>query len=439
MAVNLAKGRERTQVDVARRKIVKLIAAGGVGLITSPWVFQGARSAGRPVKIGMISPQTGAIASFAEADRFVLAGANKALEQGLTIAGENHPVQIIYKDSQSNPNRASELAAQLINNEHVDLMLASASSETCNPVSDQCELKGVPCITTTEVWQSWFFPRKGDPKTGFEWTYHFNWGFDMAAGLFVEMWQSLPTNKTIGTLFTNDPDGMAANDAQHGLPAFFSAKGFNVHNVGLYPPLADDFTAQISELKKADCDIVCGIFNPPQFAIFWTQCAQQNYRPKIVTPLKALLFPTAVEALGDRGVGMSTEVWWSHHHPFKSGLTGETAEQFCNAYEAATGKQWTQPIGFQHANLEVAVDVLKRAQKLEPKAIRDAIAQTDYNSLVGHVTWKGGPTNPVPNVCTTPLVGGQWKKGKKFKYDLDIVFNKTAPEIALDSAFEPVS
>jgi branched-chain amino acid transport system substrate-binding protein len=439
MAMNRARGRDRGQVDTGRRKVVKLIAAGGAGLITSPWVFQAARAGGRPVKIGMISPQTGAIASFAEADRFVLAGANKALEHGLTIAGENHPVQIIYKDSQSNPNRASELAAQLINNEHVDLMLAAASSETCNPVSDQCELKGVPCITTTEVWQSWFFLRKGDPKVGFEWTYHFNWGFDQAAGLFVEMWQSLPTNKTIGTLFTNDPDGMAANDAQHGLPAFFSSKGFNVHNVGLYPPLSDDFTAQIAELKKANCDIVCGIFNPPQFAIFWTQCAQQNYRPKIVTPLKALLFPTAVEALGDRGVGMSTEVWWSHHHPFKSGLTGETAEQFCDAYEAATGKQWTQPIGFQHANIEVAVDVLKRAQKLEPKAIRDAIAQTDYNSLVGRVTWKGGPTNPVPNVCTTPLVGGQWKKGKKFKYDLDIVFNKTAPEIALDSAFEPVS
>jgi branched-chain amino acid transport system substrate-binding protein len=439
MAMNRARGRDRGQVDTGRRKVVKLIAAGSAGLITSPWVFQAARAGGRPVKIGMISPQTGAIASFAEADRFVLAGANKALEQGLTIAGENHPVQIIYKDSQSNPNRASELAAQLINNEHVDLMLAAASSETCNPVSDQCELKGVPCITTTEVWQSCFFLRKGDPKVGFEWTYHFNWGFDQAAGLFVEMWQSLPTNKIIGTLFTNDPDGMAANDAQHGLPAFFSSKGFNVHNVGLYPPLADDFTAQIAELKKANCDIVCGIFNPPQFAIFWTQCAQQNYRPKIVTPLKALLFPTAVEALGDRGVGMSTEVWWSHHHPFKSGLTGETAEQFCDAYEAATGKQWTQPIGFQHANIEVAVDVLKRAQKLEPKAIRDAIAQTDYNSLVGRVTWKGGPTNPVPNVCTTPLVGGQWKKGKKFKYDLDIVFNRTAPEIALDSAFEPVS
>ena len=240
-------------------------------------------------------------------------------------------------------------------------------------------------------------------------------------------------------MFTNDPDGVAANDDAHGLPATFRNKGFNVLKLGLYPPLSDDFSAQIADLQKGDCEIVCGIFNPPQFATFWTQCAQQNYRPKIVTPPKALLFPTAVEALGDRGIGMSTEVWWSQHHPFKSGLTGETAQQFCDGYTAATGKQWTQPIGFKHANLEVAIDVLKRAKKLDAGAIRDAIKDTNYQSLVGPVTWKaGGATNPVPNVCTTPLVGGQWKKGKKFKYDLNVVYNKSAPNIPLDSQFEAI-
>ncbi len=171
---------------------------------------------------------------------------------------------------------------------------------------------------------------------------------------------------------------------------------------------------------------------------FWTQCAQQGYRPKIMTPPKAILFPSAVEALGARGAGLSTEVWWSAHHPFRSGLTGQTAQQFCDAYSAATGKEWTQPIGFKHANLEVAVDALKRAKKLEPASIRDVIADTDYQSLVGPLTWKGGPTNPVKNVCTTPLVGGQWKPGTRFSYDLHIVYNKTAPNIPLDSPFEVI-
>ena len=142
-------------------------------------------------------------------------------------------------------------------------------------------------MTSDDPWQAWFFPRKGDPKKGFEWTYHFFWGFDMLGNVFADMWLSMPTNKIVGTMWTNDPDGNGANDEKRGLPTLFRSKGFDVHNLGLYPPLSDDFSAQISELKKVNAEIVCGIFNPPQFATFWTQCAQQNFKPKIVTPPKA--------------------------------------------------------------------------------------------------------------------------------------------------------
>jgi branched-chain amino acid transport system substrate-binding protein len=433
-----APAKQSGKVDRARRKLVKLIAAGGATAIASPWMFQSSRAAAKTIKIGMISPATGPIAAFGEADQWVLAEANKTLAKGISVAGEQHPVEILYRDSQSNPNRASEVTAQLINRDKVDIVIGSSTGDTVVPVADQCELAGVPCITADDPWEDFFFGRKGNPTKGFDWTYHFFWGFGMVANLFADMWLSLPTNKKVGLMLTNDPDGIAASNEEHGMPPTFRKKGLEVVNLGLYPPLSDDFTAQIRQLKANNCDIACGIFNPPQFAIFWTQCAQQGYQPKIMTPPKALLFPTAVEALGDRGGGTSTEVWWSHHHPFKSGLTGQTAQQFCDAYEAATRKQWTQPIGFKHANIEVAIDVLKRAKKLEPASIRDAIKETSYDSLVGPITWKGGPTNPVPNVCTTPLVGGQWKKGAKFKYDLNIVYNKTAPNIPLDSPFEPI-
>jgi len=431
-------GKRPEKVDKQRRKVIKLIGAAGAGAIASPWMFQSSRAAARPIKIGMVSPQTGPIAAFGEADQWVLAEAKKTLANGITVAGEVHPVEILYRDSQSTANRASEVTAQLINRDKVDIMIGSSTGDTVVPVADQCELAGVPCITADDPWEDFFFGRKGNPAKGFEWTYHFFWGFGMVANLFADMWLSLPTNKKVGLMLTNDQDGIAASNPEHGIAAAFRKKGLEVVDLGLYPPLSDDFSSQIRQLKANNCEIMCGIFNPPQFAIFWTQCAQQGYQPKIVTPPKALLFPTAVEALGDRGSGMSTEVWWSHHHPFKSGLTGQTAQEFCDAYEKATGKQWTQPLGFKHANLEVAIDVLKRTKKLDAASIRDAIKDTNYQSLVGPLTWKGGPTNPVPNVCTTPLVGGQWKKGAKFKYDLNVVFDKTAPNIPLDSPFEPI-
>ena len=98
--------------------------------------------------------------------------------------------------------------------------------------------------------------------------------------------------------------------------------------------------------------------------------------------------------------------------PFKSGLTGETALQFCDAYTAATGKQWKQTIGFKHANLEVAIDVLKRAKKLGPAAIRDAIFDTNYQSLVGPVAWKGGPTIPCGTRVRRRWSAGNGRKAK---------------------------
>ena len=432
------KAKRSEKVDQQRRKVIKLMGAAGAGAIASPWMFQSSRAASKTIKIGMVSPQTGPIAAFGEADQWVLAEVKKTLADGITVAGEKHPVEILYRDSQSNANRASEVTAQLINRDKVDMVIGSSTGDTVVPVADQCELAGMPCITADDPWEDFFFGRKGNPAKGFEWTYHFFWGFSMVANLFADMWLSLPTNKKVGLMLTNDQDGIAASDKEHGMATTFRKKGLEIIDLGLYPPLSDDFTAQIRQLKDNNCETICGIFNPPQFAIFWTQCAQQGYRPKIATPPKALLFPTAVEALGDRGTGTSTEVWWSHHHPFKSGLTGQTAQEFCDAYEKATGKQWTQPLGFKHANLEVAIDVLKRAKKLDAASIRDAIKETNYQSLVGPLTWKGGPTNPVPNVCTTPLVGGQWKKGTKFKYDLNVVYNQTAPNIPLDSPFEPI-
>src|SRR5262249_4998012 len=169
-------------------------------------------------------------------------------------------------------------------------------------------------------------------------------------------------------------------------------------------------------------------------ATFWSQAAQQGFKPKIVTIGKALLFPSAIESLGARGDGLTSEIWWTPHHPFKSTLTGQSAADLTAAYGEATKRPWTQPIGFQHALFEVAIDVLKRAHGLEPKSILDSIVATDYHSIVGPVKWTG---QPVKNVTKTPLVAGQWqRKGEKF--DLIITTNKPAPEIPVGGTLQPL-
>ena len=76
----------------------------------------------------------------------------------------------------------------------------------------------MPCITTNAPWQPYFFGRKGDPKKGFDWTYHFFWGLEDVIAVFTTLWNSVPTNKSVGGLFPNDADGNAWGDPNLGFP-----------------------------------------------------------------------------------------------------------------------------------------------------------------------------------------------------------------------------
>ena len=426
-----------------RRMFLKYGTSAAAVAATSTLSTPAVHAQNRIVKIGFVSPQTGPLAPFGEADRFVLNDVNKVLSKGIKIGKKTYPVEILSRDSQSNPNRAAEVASQLILKDEVNIMIGSSSGDTVNPVSDQCEANEVPCVTADTPWQIVYFGRGATPQKGFKWTYHFFWGIDDMLGVFMSMWNQLGTNKNIASIMVNDADGVVGGDPKRGFRPPMEGAGFTYNQPPLFQPGTSDFTAQINTFKSAGSEILTGIATPPDFSTFWTQAAQQGLtrQLKAATIAKALLFPPAIEALGDNGNGLTTEVWWSPSHPFKSNLTGQSSKDFAAAYTASTGRQWTQPLGFKHANIEVAIDVLKRCgDPGDPEAILDAIENTNYETIVGPVSWKfGDRRNPVKNACRTPLVGGQWKaQGGKFKYDLVIVDNGQAKNIPTGGDLKPL-
>ena len=390
----------------------------------------------RTIKIGYVTPQTGPLAAFGEADEFVLSQVREAVADGLEINGEMHPIEIIVKDSQSDPNRAAEVAADLILQDEVDLILVSSTPETTNPVSDQCEANGVPCISTVAPWQPWFIGRGGVPgETEFKYTYHFFWGLEDIIGVFINMWDQAGTNKVVGGMWPNDGDGLAWSSPEVGFPPALEAAGYTVVDPGRYENLKDDFSAEISAFKEADVEIVTGVMIPPDLGTFLTQASQQGFNPKVVTVGKAALFPSVIETISD-GLGndVSSEIWWTPSHPFKSSMTGQSAQELGAAFTEATGSQWTQPIGFAHALFEVAFDALKRTEDLDnADSIAAAIKATNLDTIVGNVNWSAGP---VPNVAKTPLVGGQWQTGDNYPFDLEITSNAAQSAISTTGQFE---
>ena len=395
--------------------------------------------AGRTIKIGIVGPITGPLAGFGEADEFVLEAVREIFADGIEIDGTSYPIEIILKDSESDAGRAAQMAQELILNEEVDLLMGHATPDTVNPVSAQAEANGVPCITGDAPWQPWYFRDDlPDPATGYEWTYHFFWGLEDVIRVFLETWDTLPTNKVVGALWPNDPDGLAWGDPELGFPGALAAGGYTLVDPGRYENAKDDFSAEISLFKEQGVEIVTGVMIPPDLSTFLTQASQQGFNPTFFTVGKAALFPAVVQSLPNGlGEGLTTEVWWTENHPFKSSLSGQTAGELTAAYSEATGKQPTQPIGFVHTLFEVAKDVLSRTTDIDdPAAIRDAIKATNLDTVVGNINWSNGP---VPNVSKTPLVGGQWQKGDNYPFELKVTTNSTGVDIPINGTVEPKS
>jgi branched-chain amino acid transport system substrate-binding protein len=405
-----------------------------------------ATATGRTIKIGYVSPKTGPLASFAEADDYIIAGVTEAFGAGIVNNGTTYPIEIIQKDSQSDPNRAAEVANELILDDQVDMIVVASTPETTNPVTDACEANGVPCVSTVAPWQPWLLrdPNVAPPDTKpFEWSYHFFWGLEDIISVYQDMWSQVENNKTVGFLMPNDGDGQAWSSTEVGFPTALDPAGWTIVDPGRYENGSQDYTSQINAFKDANVEVLTGVPIPPDFTTFWTQAAQQGFKPKAASIGKALLFPAAVDALGpDLGDGLSSEVWWSPNHPFASSLTGASAKELADGYTAATGKEWTQPIGFAHALFEIAGDALSRTTSVEDKAaIRDAIKATALDTIVGHIAWDGTGLPPfaAANVAKTPLVGGQWVKGTgEFPYELVVVSNKDHPEIPAGGTMKPI-
>ena len=75
-------------------------------------------------------------AGFAEADDYIIKGIAEKFTAGVANNGKNWNIELIVRDSQSNPNRASEVASELLLGEEVDIITAAATPDTTNRVAD---------------------------------------------------------------------------------------------------------------------------------------------------------------------------------------------------------------------------------------------------------------------------------------------------------------
>jgi branched-chain amino acid transport system substrate-binding protein len=397
------------------------------------------------IKIGYVSPITGPAAGFGEPDPYVISLARNAFKNGLSIGGTNYSVEIVSRDGQSTPSVGAQVASDLIQTQKVDLMLATSTPETVNPVSDACEAAGVPCISTVVPWEAWYLGRgaKVGQPSPFKTTFHYCFGVEQFFLAYTHLWPQVPTNKKVGVMWPNDADGNAIRAV---LGPLLKSAGYTIVDPGPYEDGTNDYTAQIQRFIQQDCQIFNTFPIPPDFATFWRQAKQQGYTShvKIGQIAKTGLFPSQVTALGSIGNGLASGVYWAPTWPYKSSLTGVTCKQLGDGYESTTGKQWNQQLGASLSLFDVAAAALKASGDPKNKSkVVGAMKTLAVDTPVGHLDWSKPASlagTAVPNVVSTPIIGGQWKQGvSKWPIDFVICENSSDTNVPIASTLQPYS
>jgi branched-chain amino acid transport system substrate-binding protein len=435
----------RESNGLTRREFVKrgAVLVGGTAIApayaSSAWASRLGKQA-ETIKIGFVSPITGATSGFGEPDGYVISLAKKAFANGLNIGGKQYAVQIVQRDSQSAPPQAAKVANDLIHGQNVDLILATSTPETVNPVSDAAEAAGVPYVTTVVPWEAWYFGRgaKDPTKSPFRAGIHFCFGVKNFSDAYTHQWPQVKTNKKVGVMWPNDADG---NAIRAGLGPMLQKAGYTIVDSGAYQDGTNDYSAQIAKFKAENCQIFNTFPIPPDFATFWKQAANQGYTKivKIAQIAKTGLFPSQVTQLGALGNNLASAVYWHPTWPYSSSLTHINSKQLAAGYKAHSGKQWNQQAGPSLGLFDVAAALLKASGNPRDKnAVIGALQKVKVQTPVGVLDWTKSRPGVPWNVVPTPIPGGQWvQTHDKYKIDFVICEHSDDPKIPIGGHLKP--
>jgi branched-chain amino acid transport system substrate-binding protein len=166
-------------------------------------------------------------------------------------------------------------------------------------------------------------------------------------------------------------------------------RGYEIVAHEEYAPASTDFTDSILRIQAADAQVLLALPNPPDGVTIYRQMGELGYAPPFAMLIRAPDVPTWRD-LGTVGDFVTLAPGWHN------AMTFPGVEEL-NAQHVEMMERPADPIvGPSYAVIQILADAIERAGTLDRKAVRDAIAATDLDTVVGHVTFNEDGTGNVP-------------------------------------------
>ena len=192
------------------------------------------------------------------------------------------------------------------------------------------------------------------------------------------------------------------------------AAGYQVVLNGEYAPGAKDFSDLILKAKSAGADLVLALPTPPDGMTIVKQMKELGYTPKLSLFIRAPDAQIWSQNLGKDGDYMVLAAGW--HHAMK----GAGVKELNDAHQKKFGRPADPLVGPAYACVEILAAAVTRAGFPDREKVRDAVAATSMNTVIGPVKFRADGTGIVAQALL------QWQNGKQ-----ELVWPKESATAAL--------
>jgi len=344
-----------------------------------------------PIKVGYTQSRSGPFAPGAQTTQepnYLLWAEQVNAAGGLNVQGKRRKVELVGVDDRSDIETAVRTYEKLMTSDKVDLILPPWGTGMNFAVAPVANKYGYPLVAPTALSQKlvdmklpYYFVTLQQPKPMMQAL------VDMLAANQV---------KTVAVAYMDDLFGLENIGA---LEPMLKAKGIKVVEKKSYPLDVKDLSPMLKGMKAKNPDAFVGITYPPDNFLITGQSKEIGFAPKIFYTAVGTAFPIYRDRMGKASDGVMGMGSWNPK-------MNKATKSYFDAHVAFNKKE---PDRWASAHAWAAFEILQQAVEkvgLDHKAIRDYIAKTEFETVLGKMKFNGTEEVGIPGMV------GQWQNGE---------------------------
>ena len=306
---------------------------------------------------------------------------------GVKAGGKSYKVEIVYVDYASNTPRAVQTAERLITEDKVNFLFSPFGSGATKAASGVSEKYGIPTVAATASSEQVY-------DQGYKYLFGtFTPNDTLTEPLSTIVTKRDPNIKRVAILARNDLFPLAIGNEMEK-----SAKKRNLEVVMFekYAIGTMDHASAITQMRAAKPDWIFATGYINDLILIRKQMSDLGVTAPIVTMIAGPAYKEFIDATGPLAENISSAAWW---HPAVrydgKGVFGST-ENFNKVWE----QKYKDAPDYAQASAAAAGEIfqlaIEKANSIDPKQVRDALAALDGTTFYGRI--KFGATGQITSL-----------------------------------------